>query len=56
MAFEIAGRAATREEFEKRPRNDLMEPLVQVDITTPEEYMGDILGRHQLSWIGRRTR
>merc|ERR1711997_275049 len=43
MAFEIAGRAATREGLRKaRPR--LMEPLMKVDITTPEEYMGDILG------------
>merc|ERR1711997_1353581 len=25
-----------------RPR--LMEPLMQVDVTSPEEYMGDILG------------
>merc|ERR1711966_520434 len=43
MAFEIAGRAATREGLRKaKPR--LMEPLMQVDIQTPEEYMGDILG------------
>jgi elongation factor G len=43
MAFEIAGRAATREGLRKaRPR--LMEPLMKVDVTTPEEYMGDILG------------
>jgi elongation factor G len=43
MAFEIAGRAATREGLRKaKPR--LMEPLMQVDVTTPEEYMGDILG------------
>ena len=43
MAFEIAGRAATREGLRKaKPR--LMEPLMQVDVSTPEEYMGDILG------------
>jgi len=43
MAFEIAGRAATREGLRKaKPR--LMEPLMKVDVTTPEEYMGDILG------------
>jgi len=43
MAFEIAGRAATREGLRKaKPR--LMEPMMKVDITTPEEYMGDILG------------
>ena len=43
MAFEIAGRAATREGLRKAKAR-LMEPLMRVDITTPEEYMGDILG------------
>lgn len=43
MAFEIAGRAATREGL-KKAKARLMEPLMQVDISTPEEYMGDILG------------
>merc|ERR1712238_478845 len=42
MAFEIAGRAATREGLRKAKAR-LMEPLMQVDVTTPEEYMGDIL-------------
>merc|ERR1712125_214173 len=43
MAFEIAGRAATRDGL-KKAKARLMEPLMKVDITTPEEYMGDILG------------
>jgi len=43
MAFEIAGRAATREGLRKAKAR-LMEPLMQVDVSTPEEYMGDILG------------
>merc|ERR1719506_1361794 len=43
MAFEIAGRAAAREGLRKAGAR-LMEPLMQVDITCPEEYMGDILG------------
>mmetsp|Transcript_16984 Transcript_16984/g.41160 ORF Transcript_16984/g.41160 Transcript_16984/m.41160 type:complete len:581 (+) Transcript_16984:805-2547(+) len=43
MAFEIAGRAATKEGLRKAKAR-LMEPLMQVDVTTPEEYMGDILG------------
>merc|ERR1712174_71341 len=43
MAFEIAGRAATRQGLQKAKAR-LMEPLMQVDITTPEEYMGDVLG------------
>merc|ERR1719157_320691 len=43
MAFEIAGRAATREGLRKAKAR-LMEPLMKVDISTPEDYMGDILG------------
>jgi len=43
MAFEIAGRAATRKGLQKAKAR-LMEPLMQVDISTPEEYMGDVLG------------
>merc|ERR1712032_1487358 len=43
MAFEIAGRAATRDGLRKAKAR-LMEPLMQVDVTTPEEYMGDVLG------------
>ncbi len=43
MAFEIAGRAATRDGLRKAKAR-LMEPLMKVDITTPEEYMGDVLG------------
>jgi elongation factor G len=43
MAFEIAGRAATREGLRKAKAR-LMEPLMKVDIQTPEDYMGDILG------------
>merc|ERR1712174_95828 len=43
MAFEIAGRAATREGLRKAKAR-LMEPMMQVDVSTPEEYMGDVLG------------
>jgi len=43
MAFEIAGRAATRQGL-RAAKSRLMEPLMKVDVTTPEEYMGDILG------------
>ena len=42
MAFEIAGRMATREGL--KGQGALMEPLMQVDVTTPEEYMGDVIG------------
>merc|ERR1712232_509457 len=43
MAFEIAGRAAARQGLRKAGAR-LMEPMMQVDVSTPEEYMGDILG------------
>ena len=43
MAFEIAGRAAFREAVEKAgPR--LLEPVMRVEVVTPEDYMGDIIG------------
>lgn len=43
MAFEIAGRAAFREAVEKAgPR--LLEPVMKVEVVTPEDYMGDIIG------------
>mmetsp|Transcript_9918 Transcript_9918/g.14504 ORF Transcript_9918/g.14504 Transcript_9918/m.14504 type:complete len:774 (-) Transcript_9918:58-2379(-) len=58
MAFEIAGRAAAREGL-KKAKARLMEPMMQVDITTPEEYMGDVLGdinsrRGQVGDLGER--
>ena len=43
LAFEIAARAAFREAMQKaEPR--LLEPVMKVEIITPEEYMGDIIG------------
>jgi elongation factor G len=43
MAFEIAARAAFREGIPKcAPR--LLEPIMRVEVVTPENYMGDIIG------------
>ncbi|MEQ9491580.1 MAG: elongation factor G [Alphaproteobacteria bacterium] len=43
MAFEIAARAAFREAMEKTGAK-LLEPVMKVEVVTPEEYMGDIIG------------
>ena len=43
LAFEIAARAAFRElKSQGSPR--LMEPMMKVEVITPEDYMGDIIG------------
>jgi len=41
MAFRIAGRMAFREAFMKASP-ELLEPVMSIEITTPEEYMGPI--------------
>tara|TARA_Y100001970_G_scaffold94944_1_gene119699 strand:- start:76 stop:2109 length:2034 start_codon:yes stop_codon:yes gene_type:complete len=43
MAFEIASRAAFREGVAKAGPK-LLEPVMRVEVVTPEEYMGDIIG------------
>lgn len=58
LAFEIAGRAAFREGMRKcGPR--LMEPIMKVEVTTPEESLGDVIGdlnsrRGQVQGLGDR--
>ena len=43
LAFEIAARAAFREAMDKAsPR--LLEPVMKVEVLTPEDYVGDIIG------------
>jgi elongation factor G len=43
MAFEIAARAAFREGMQKAGPK-LLEPTMRVEVVTPEDYMGDIIG------------
>ena len=43
MAFEIAAKAAFKEAVTKAGPQ-LLEPVMKVEIVTPEEYMGDIIG------------
>ncbi|WP_342239782.1 elongation factor G [Inquilinus sp. OTU3971] len=43
LAFEIASRAAFREGIPKA-RPALLEPIMKVEVVTPEDYMGDVIG------------
>ena len=43
MAFKIAGSMAVKEAA-KRARPVLLEPVMHVEVVTPEEYMGDVIG------------
>ena len=43
MCFEIAARAAFREGM-RQANPKLLEPIMKVEVVTPEEYMGDIIG------------
>jgi elongation factor G len=58
IAFEIAGRAAFRDGMMKAGPV-LLEPVMRVEVVTPEEYMGDIIGdlngrRGQVSGMDQR--
>jgi elongation factor G len=43
LAFEIAGRAAMREAAQKSGIT-LLEPVMKVEVVTPEDYLGDVIG------------
>jgi elongation factor G len=43
MAFHIAGSMAFKQAMEKGDPV-LLEPIMKVEVTTPEEYMGDVIG------------
>lgn len=59
LAFEIAARAAFREGIGKcSPK--LLEPIMKVEVVTPEEYMGDVIGdlnsrRGQITGMDQRA-
>jgi len=58
LAFEIAGRAATREGL-KKCKSRLKEPVMKVDVVSPEEFLGEVIGdlnsrRGQIAELGER--
>jgi elongation factor G len=50
-AFKIAGSIAFKEAM-KRSKPKLLEPVMAVEVTTPEDYLGDVMGNLN----GRRGR
>ncbi len=58
-SFEIAGRMGFREAA-RRANPVLMEPIMKVEVITPDEYMGDVIGdlnsrRGQIGKMGQRN-
>ena len=43
MAFKIAGSLALKEAVRKG-RPNILEPIMEVEVTTPDEFMGDVIG------------
>jgi elongation factor G len=43
LAFKLAGSTATRDGI-RQAKPILLEPIMQVEVTTPEEFMGDVIG------------
>ncbi len=59
LSFEIAGRMAFRE-MSRKADPKLMEPIMAVEVVTPEEYMGDVIGdlnsrRGRIESMGQRN-
>ncbi len=59
MAFEIVGRMAFRE-ASRKAKPVIMEPIMEVEVVTPEEYMGDVIGdlnsrRGRIQSMGQRS-
>jgi elongation factor G len=58
-SFEIAGRLGFRE-ASRRADPTLMEPIMDVEVVTPDEYMGDVIGdlnsrRGRIGQMGQRN-
>ncbi len=44
MAFKVAGSQALKEAARKAGGPVILEPLMAVEVTTPEDYMGEVIG------------
>ena len=58
LSFEVAGRMAFRS-ASRKAKPVLMEPIMEVEVVTPEEYMGDVIGdlnsrRGRIQSMGQR--
>ena len=59
LSFEIAGRMAFRE-ASRKAKPMIMEPIMAVEVVTPDEYMGDVIGdlnsrRGKIQNMGQRN-
>ncbi|HDN94722.1 MAG TPA: elongation factor G [Nitrospirae bacterium] len=59
MAFKVAGSMAVKSAF-KNAKPILLEPIMEIEVVTPEEYMGDVIGdlnsrRGRISTMNQRA-
>ncbi len=59
MSFEVAGRMAFRE-ASRKAKPIIKEPIMEVEVVTPDEYMGDVIGdlnsrRGRIESLGQRN-
>ena len=60
LSFEVAAKSGFREAC-KKANPVILEPIMKMEVVTPEDYMGDIMGdlnrrRGQMEGVGERSR